>query len=471
MHWEWPKANEKDLVKYVLRSATELLAITENRYDLLNQANGSYCRKILEEIYNKLVERQVRYALELYDPCNAIQLIRNPRQLLVSPREGTCLDLALLFCGICIGYELLPMIILVQGHAFVAVSLTHHLRNRNHPLRYQGDILNGSKLITDVNLIKELIDSGYYVAIECTGFALSDAIPVSDPEGKNRHNGFLTFDEAIRAGREQLDHRNLHYAIDIATAHYEWRIIPHDLSDIRTVEQVVKRKSDSLNVWNFDLTEYIARCLGELHIRKGLVCFAIHCGSTTLIDNFCNHLRDKWKRNKVKPKYSLIISSSHTSVDNALNLIKRQKNVLKESDVLFYVFISDVGQVEELWPRLLSEFQGDFNNRLIVIFVTEVDLVFPSGIIELGKPEFLNGHIVDWVSQIIHDLEWNDDVKDYWVDKMIAECTLNGKLDFESVYAHLKETTNFLKQQSNPSPNGLRKIIDERYNLYVEAPC
>ena len=40
-------------------------------------------------------------------------------------KHGTCLDLATLFCGVCLANQLLPMLIMTKGHAFAAVSLTH----------------------------------------------------------------------------------------------------------------------------------------------------------------------------------------------------------------------------------------------------------------------------------------------------------------------------------------------------------
>ena len=73
----------------------------------------------------------IRYALEQYHPSEALQTIRTPPEVLVSPREGTCLDLAALFCGLCEAYELLPILIVIDGHALAAVSLTHGVRDWN----------------------------------------------------------------------------------------------------------------------------------------------------------------------------------------------------------------------------------------------------------------------------------------------------------------------------------------------------
>ncbi|WP_454130982.1 hypothetical protein [Kitasatospora aureofaciens] len=80
----------------------------------------------------------------------------------------------------------------------------------------------------------ELVDSGAYLAVECTGFARSDLLGKYPdlPEARHRTNGLLPFDQAVAAGREQLYGSPLRFAIDIATAHYEWRIEPHPVEQL-----------------------------------------------------------------------------------------------------------------------------------------------------------------------------------------------------------------------------------------------
>jgi hypothetical protein len=86
---------------------------------------------IAQVIYNTLVEQKIQYAPEKYHPSAAKHEIRTPAEILKAPGEGTCLDLATLFCGLCLGNELLPVLIVLEGHALVAVSLNHGLRKWN----------------------------------------------------------------------------------------------------------------------------------------------------------------------------------------------------------------------------------------------------------------------------------------------------------------------------------------------------
>ncbi len=158
-------------------------------------------------------------------------MIRTPPEILTAPREGTCLDLAALFCGLSLANELIPILIVVDGHALAAVSLTHGVRDWN---RYRpGRELFETGPLTDPQKLRDLIDAGSFLAVECTGFAHSEQLGQIDdkPEGLGRVGGFLGFEQAVQAGRLQLDRadRPLQFAIDIAVAHYGWRIEPYPL--------------------------------------------------------------------------------------------------------------------------------------------------------------------------------------------------------------------------------------------------
>jgi hypothetical protein len=229
MAWQWSKYNPKDLARYVNGNAANLVRLAENRHDLTQKSEGR--RQLLEAIYNTLVnrEKKVRYALEKYHPSEAIQPIRTPVEILNSPGEGTCLDLAVLFCGLCLGNELLPLLIVLENHALVAVSLTHDLQEWGALDRQERDFFRDGEPLTDADQLHELIDSDTYLALECTGFAQSESLSESKTEGVGRVNGFLPFERAVAAGREQLDHQALRFALDIAVAHYSWRLEPLDI--------------------------------------------------------------------------------------------------------------------------------------------------------------------------------------------------------------------------------------------------
>jgi hypothetical protein len=227
---QWPRVDDRGLARFVTPQASRWLPLPISRFDLGSQLDQR--RIIAGAIYDALKERNIRYALEEYHPSQALQTIRTPPEILVAPREGTCLDLAALYSGLCLASELLPVLIVIEGHALAAVSLTHGVRDWNG---YRpGRELFAAGPLGDAQALRDLIDEESFLAVECTGFAHSDQLgqKIRDmPEAQHRTGGVLTFDQAVDTGRQQLDwaERPFQFAIDIAVAHYGWRIEPQPL--------------------------------------------------------------------------------------------------------------------------------------------------------------------------------------------------------------------------------------------------
>ncbi len=247
MEWKWSKANEKSLAQFISDRTVELLPkLSANPFDLVQSRDGRL--KLVQSIYDQLLKQGIQYAYEKYHPEAEIQRIRTPAEVLSTPGEGTCLDLALVFCGLCFGYDLLPLLIVIEGHALAAVSLNHQRRDWNSFAR-ERTLLNSIELFNrDENRItlQKLIEDGAYIAVECTGFAQTQSFSGSMPEAIQRTaQGTLTFDRAIAAGQEQLDNptRPFQFAIDVAAAHYVWKIEPLSLPN--SSDQVSSPSSSS----------------------------------------------------------------------------------------------------------------------------------------------------------------------------------------------------------------------------------
>jgi hypothetical protein len=171
MTLEWSKVDRVGLSRFVDDHANRLLPIEleDDQIKLRQTKEGRL--KIVEAIYNALKKQDIEYALNSYNPQNAKQDIRTTQEILVAPKQGTCLDLALLLCGMCFSYELLPLLIVVEGHAFAAISLAHQRSEWDNlnPLRtalIKPDLFAG---LEDLEKLKTWIEQGNYVAIECTG--------------------------------------------------------------------------------------------------------------------------------------------------------------------------------------------------------------------------------------------------------------------------------------------------------------
>jgi hypothetical protein len=261
MEWKWAKANEKDLAGFVNEKAIQLLdkLPIKDRTQLLTNPEGR--KAIVKAIYETLVNKNIPYAFEKYQPEDETQLIRTPVEILSTPGEGTCLDLSLLFCGLCLGYDLLPLLIVIEGHAFAAVSLKHQREDWN-VLAPERSMFDTSDLFlgeTNLATLKKLVEDDAYIAIECTGFAHSELLgTATTPEAKSRENGVLSFGRAYKAGAEQLKNpnRKFKFAIDIATAKYNWKIPTEEIPNL-SVTATRLRAEANLNYQNFSGGEAI----------------------------------------------------------------------------------------------------------------------------------------------------------------------------------------------------------------------
>lgn len=247
MEWKWAKANEKDLAKFINEKALELLPkLSVNRFDSIQNPEGRYV--LIEDIYKTLTNLDIRYAFEKYHPEEETQLIRTPSEILSKPGEGTCLDLSLLFCSLCFACDLLPLLIVIKGHALAAVSLNHTRSNDDKEHQWDGygfprslfntrELFNGEEKLAE---LRKLVDDGAYVAVECTGFAHTQSFNGSEPEAVGRNaNGSLSFRQSTIAGRKQLSNseRPFQFAIDIAAAKYIWKIPTEEIPNFEKAKE------------------------------------------------------------------------------------------------------------------------------------------------------------------------------------------------------------------------------------------
>jgi HEAT repeat protein len=234
MQWFWNKKDDLGLARFVIYSkdseavktfiekAVQSSHLPKSGYDF-HQTQNDGRRQLVEKIYNALRENKVEYDLnEYHELSEDRQLIRTPKEILDTQGKGTCLDFAILFCAICGYYDLLPILILVEGHALVAVSLTHNLRDWENEER-RGQQLFWKELgkLTDSDKLQKMVKREDYLAVECTGFAKSETLSECEDEKFQRVDGFLPFDQAVELGCKQLT-RPLKFALDIHIAYNFW---------------------------------------------------------------------------------------------------------------------------------------------------------------------------------------------------------------------------------------------------------
>jgi hypothetical protein len=294
--WKWSKADEKSLAQFVNEKAFDLLLkLPVNRFDLINTPDDR--KELIKAIYETLVSLDIHYAHEKYQPEKETQLIRTPSEILSKPGEGTCLDLALLFCSLCFGCDLLPLIIIIEGHALAAVSLNYKRQNDewNKAFEAERNLFNVNELFAGEEKLAQLqtlINDGDYIAIECTGFAHAETLSdLEQPEAKKREkDGSLKFDSAIDVGRQQLSNskRPFKFAIDIAAAQYRWKIKPLEFSNpsseaTQRIEAIAVQKFGTLK--NAEVLGINARSLqGGANLKSQQEAVTVEGGKMTGIE-------------------------------------------------------------------------------------------------------------------------------------------------------------------------------------------
>lgn len=166
----------------------------------------------------------------------------------------------------------------------------------------------------------------------------------------------------------------------------------------------------------------------------------------------------------------LVINPINTSVDRAVLTVKsRYSPAMAHGDVMLPVQVNEQAMGERFWRKLCESFPKDENceNRFIVIIGMHEECVFPEKLRKLNHPCFMNGHIISWVTQIVRTMKWPDDFGHYWSEKMIGECTCEGQIVIDWVYAHLEAMLEILRH--NPSWESFRNELDKRSRQYEQT--
>lgn len=255
----WSKAEPRALARYVTPEAVRHVVLPEAGAHAGTGEFGTLCRLV----YNGAKGLGIGYSLEGYDPRAEVQPIRTPADVAAAPRQGTCLDLATFYAGLCLGVDLLPYLVVLDGHALVVVSKGFGRRDWDAYARTEREHFDRG-LLTDPDPLRRLVDDGEAVAVECTGFSrVSDPVAMGlDADGRTAHG--MAFAAAVAAGRRQLD-RPFQFALDLAELHYRWQVTPFAAVDPELLAQVVERLETQ-----FRLTPAEGTALPVVHLRDRL---------------------------------------------------------------------------------------------------------------------------------------------------------------------------------------------------------
>ena len=233
----WTKAEPRGLARYLTPDAIRHVTLP-NAADYVARGDLS---GLCEAVYDAARSLGIGYALEAYDPRAEVQQLRTPDELAGNPRLGTCLDLAAFFGGLCLGFDLLPYLVVTEDHALVMVSTGFTRRDWDSYNRKERELFRDG-LLADADVIRRLVDDGGAIAVEVTGFARSDDPGLVGLNVEGRSAGGLPFTEALAAGRQQLN-RPLQFALDVAELQFRWQFTPFAVVDPELQRQLTNQLS------------------------------------------------------------------------------------------------------------------------------------------------------------------------------------------------------------------------------------
>lgn len=182
---EWHRTESRTLARCVRPAAlpTQLRWPRDaNRRDV---ATSSGILGLVELLYKQLLQQGFHYDIA---PANGfsdtIQLIRKGSTI-VAEGQATCLDLSLVFAAMCLDSGLCPILVLLQGHALVGVSVRRTVGSLHplpKPMAWQVGCLD------QLDILKELVDHEYLL-IECTGAATSHSLQFGERAGRTAGAG------------------------------------------------------------------------------------------------------------------------------------------------------------------------------------------------------------------------------------------------------------------------------------------
>ena len=241
----WRRSVPEDLATFTTPDARRWLTLGRSSYELTETPDGRL--DTVRAIYDALSTAGVRHRPSAGAGAAGEVAVATPEHVLRSPKEGTTLDLAMLFSGLCLGNRLLPVVVLLGDEPLVLVWLARGEAEQEpgtapDPGAFADGLATGEAAF---DRLVQLVDGGSLVAVECSGFAAAPGLDTASPAGRGRKEGILPFDRSRTAGRERLalERDRFTAAVDVAWLQRFGHKVPFLEADERPPAAVVRRES------------------------------------------------------------------------------------------------------------------------------------------------------------------------------------------------------------------------------------
>lgn len=220
--WEkWKKMEPHRLARYVdPENIADRFWTAPRTGAVLRDVGGPRRLDLVGNLYAHLAAFALTYdptRLDFTDANDSEQVVRSAAQ--VCEEGGSCLDLSLIFAGLCEFAGLRPLLVVLREHTLVAVALDTGVadaRQRSGRVPGEEELLFRGLGSIDLGAkarLLALVDRDAYVLVECTG--VSSTGRLDGPPGR------LDFGTAVTAGHRQLLHGDLRALVDTTYFHLQ----------------------------------------------------------------------------------------------------------------------------------------------------------------------------------------------------------------------------------------------------------
>ncbi|MEV0132520.1 hypothetical protein AB0H83_29155 [Dactylosporangium sp. NPDC050688] len=225
--WEkWKKMEPHRLARYIDPGViAEVFAAAPGSTARLSQVGGATRFELAANVYAHLEGFGLRYdatPIDFTGHSTGEQRVRSAWE--VHEDGGSCLDLSLVYAGLCERVGLRPLLVILRDHTLVAVALAtgvEDARPRLGPVPGEETLLRQGLPADDhsmraqllARLSRETPQAGEYVMVECTGVSATQRL--GGPTAR------LTFAEAVSAGYDQLAGGDLRHLVDPTYFHLQ----------------------------------------------------------------------------------------------------------------------------------------------------------------------------------------------------------------------------------------------------------
>jgi hypothetical protein len=208
----------------------------------------------------------------------------------------------------------------------------------------------------------------------------------------------------------------------------------------------------------FDLSEMRRAIVrARMAASSRVLGFAVVYSDFVFVDKLCDWLID-FIGDGTQPKAPMNLKPELGSVSSRLREVAMYRDDLKSANVLFRVLVDTVppDRVSEFWRAISLDFAA-IERHLVLVFVGNETMVFPSEVAVLPRPRFDLEDVALWAGETLSRRGWPVVLADAWT-KLLSDVALcDGELSVALLYKVMDKSIHEFRD----NPEGFRVRLEK----------